>query len=104
MKQPVDIAAEIIDELTGRSGFDGFWDSVDDETRNEIMTTLTSIIAEGQQSSPQAPICRLTMAEWGAAGISLYAPGLPPGEHDLYCEPEAVAPYLRAHQPGAKHA
>lgn len=45
--------------------------------------------------SPQAPIGKLTVATWGPAGFEMYAPGLPPGEHDLYCEPEATAPYLR---------
>lgn len=54
MKQPVDIAAEIIDELNGRSGFDGFWDSVDDETRDEILTRITSIITEGLSDQPGA--------------------------------------------------
>lgn len=52
-----------------------------------------------QNLTPQAPICKVTMAEWGAASIHMYAPSLPPGEHDLYCEPASTAPYLRAHQP-----
>ena len=46
---------------------------------------------------PQAPIAQLTINQAGEiAGTLMYAPGLPPGDHDLYCEPEAVAPYLRA--------
>lgn len=53
----------------------------------------------GNDYSPQAPIARLQVLEDGRLAVSMYAPGLPPGEHDLYCEPEAVAPYLRD-QPG----
>lgn len=45
--------------------------------------------------TPQAPIAKLTIADSGLAGVEMLAPGLPPGEHLLYCEPEAVAPYLR---------
>lgn len=46
------------------------------------------------EPTPQAPIALLTINSAGEpAGFSLYAPGLPPGEHDVYCEPKAVAPY-----------
>ena len=50
----------------------------------------------GIPEHPQAPIARLQVHESGALAVSLYAPGLPAGEHDLYCEPETVAPYMRA--------
>lgn len=54
-------------------------------------------------TTPQAPIALLTVDQAGeVAGIQMYAPGLPPGDHLLYCEPEATAPYLRDHQPGEK--
>lgn len=45
---------------------------------------------------PQAPIAKVTV--WGhlPPNVEIYAPGLPPGEHDLYCEPEATAPYLQS--------
>lgn len=50
----------------------------------------------GDEPSPQAPIAKLTIPEGHDVGIALrvelYAPGLPPGEHDLYCEPMSVAP------------
>jgi hypothetical protein len=48
---------------------------------------------------PQAPIAKVTV--WGhlPPNVEIYAPGLPPGEHELYCEPEATAPYLRDSQP-----
>jgi hypothetical protein len=50
--------------------------------------------------SPQAPIAKLIIPDGVSGGaplqVEMYAPGLPPGEHDLYCEPEAVAPYMRA--------
>lgn len=58
----------------------------------------------GVAEHPQAPIAQLTINQGGEiAGTVMYAPGLPPGDHDLYCEPEAVAPYSRAGQPGASH-
>jgi hypothetical protein len=45
--------------------------------------------------TPQAPIALLTVNEAGeVAGVTMFAPGLPPGEHRLYCEPLATAPYL----------
>lgn len=37
--------------------------------------------------SPQAPIARVIVSEDAPAQVLLYAPGLPIGEHDLYCEP-----------------
>lgn len=52
--------------------------------------------------SPQAPIAAIRVGEDGTMEVlHLYAPGLPPGEYDLYCEPEATAPYLRD-QPSAE--
>lgn len=50
----------------------------------------------GVPEHPQAPIARVTISDGMATRTGLYAPGLPDGEHDLYCEPEALAPYLRA--------
>ena len=45
-------------------------------------------------AAPQAPVARVTVRESLAGhnapddvSVTLYAPGLPPGEHDLYCEP-----------------
>lgn len=103
MKSSVELACAIIDELNDRSGFDGWWDSVDDETRDEILTRLSGIISEEWPQGPQAPIAQLAINQAGEiAGTLMYAPGLPPGDHDLYCEPEALGPYLRS-QPGAKH-
>jgi len=59
--------------------------------------------ASPEPVSPQAPIAKITIRESGAGhyapddvSVSLYAPGLPPGEHDLYCEPMSVAPALKA--------
>ncbi len=42
-------------------------------------------------SSPQAPIAKVVVGEDDSLLTMLYAPGLPPGEHDLYCEPASVA-------------
>jgi hypothetical protein len=59
-----------------------------------------------ETTTPQAPIAKVTVRESGAGhyapddvSITLYAPGLPPGEHDLFCEPESIAPYSRAKAP-----
>jgi len=46
-----------------------------------------------QPKIDQAPIARLTVTDSGVGSTmfvsaALYAPGLPPGEHDVYCEPE----------------
>jgi hypothetical protein len=53
--------------------------------------------------APQAPIAKITVRESGAGHyapddvyVRLYAPGLPPGEHDVYCEPMSVAPALKS--------
>lgn len=109
VKSSTTIACEILDELKGRGGFDNWWDDVDDATRDEILTRLASIIGEGQQGSStvecrahnpkaagstpapasiQAPIVRVTINDnYEIASCAQYAPGLPPGDHDLYCEP-----------------
>jgi hypothetical protein len=44
----------------------------------------------------QAPIARIVVANDKIADATLYAPGLPAGVHDLYCEPESTAHYLRS--------
>lgn len=40
-------------------------------------------------TTPQAPIAKVIVRDDGPADVMLYAPGLPIGEHDLYCEPPA---------------
>ncbi len=45
--------------------------------------------------SPQAPIAKITVRANQMVAVSIYAPGLPPGTYDVFCEPEAVAPYLK---------
>jgi hypothetical protein len=45
-----------------------------------------------QIADPQAPIARLHVSDTGLATLvsaHLYAPGLPPGEHDVYLDPSA---------------
>jgi hypothetical protein len=50
----------------------------------------------GVPEHAQAPIAAIRVGEDGTMEVlHLYAPGLPPGEYDLFCEPETVAPYLR---------
>lgn len=53
-------------------------------------------IPADETTSPQLPIARVVIREDEPPGLQMYAPGLPPGAHELYCEPEAVAPYVRA--------
>lgn len=52
-------------------------------------------MSETSDPTPQAPIARVTVNAVGEASVEILAPGLPLGIYDLYCEPEAVAPYLR---------
>lgn len=40
------VVKEILDELDGRGGFDGWWDSVDEETQEDIRTELLGIVAK----------------------------------------------------------
>lgn len=42
-----------------------------------------------ETASPQAPIARIHVYGDQITGAKFYAPGLPDGEHDLFCEPEA---------------
>lgn len=38
--------------------------------------------------APQAPILRVTINDqYEISSCAQYAPGLPPGDHDLYCSP-----------------
>jgi hypothetical protein len=61
----------------------------------EVIPLFRAAAVETQ--APQAPIALLTINMASEpAGVTLYAPGLPPGDHQLYCEPEKVAPYMRA--------
>ncbi len=46
---------------------------------------------------PQAPIAKVIVREDGPANVVFYAPGLPLGEHDLYCAPEKDGRYLTEH-------
>lgn len=48
-----------------------------------------------ETASPQAPIARINVFNDRIAEAKLYAPGLPEGEHDLFCVPDAVAPCMR---------
>ena len=66
---------------------------------DEIHVLKRSVSA---QEAPQAPIACILVDDRGEFRGKLYAPGLPPGEHDLYCEPESTAPYLSdTREPGS---
>ena len=44
-KQMADMIVEkMIDELSGRSGFDGWWGNIDEDIQNEIKEELCKII------------------------------------------------------------
>ena len=40
------IVERILNDMNDRSGFDSFWDSIDEETREEIKQTWIEIIEE----------------------------------------------------------
>ena len=44
----------------------------------------------GETSVPQTPIVRVIVQNDRIDGAKMYTPGLPDGEHDLYCEPVGV--------------
>jgi hypothetical protein len=70
---------------------------------DRILDVRAYLRAAPETPAPQAPIALLTINMASEpAGVTLYAPGLPPGDHDLYCEPEKVAPYMRAPETKAK--
>ena len=48
MSKPIEkqIVEAILEELSGRGGFDGFWDGCDKETQKEIKQTLTVKVGE----------------------------------------------------------
>lgn len=48
-----------------------------------------------ETKTAQAPIVRVVVANDKIHDAQLYAPGLPAGVHDLFCEPETVAPMMR---------
>jgi hypothetical protein len=53
--------------------------------------------AETGLESPQAPIATVTINSLGQpCAVAVYAPGLPPGDHALYCVPASVAPAVPA--------
>jgi hypothetical protein len=39
-------AKKVMDDLTGRSGFDNVWDDCDKATRREILATIAKIIED----------------------------------------------------------
>jgi hypothetical protein len=50
----------------------------------------------------QAPIAKVMVREDGPADVVLYAPGLPPGEYDLYLMPSEPQSAPHAAAPDAK--
>jgi hypothetical protein len=69
---------------------------------NSLKTHYARRAAHEPSASPQAPIARITIVANSGADpfVKFYAPGLPPGEYDLFVEPMSVAPALKS---GAAH-
>lgn len=76
----LDVAADLSDHERGLAA-----DALRDYARLKRSTVETD--------DRQAPIARVIVPDGVAGGaplqVELYDPGLPPGEHDLYCEPSA---------------
>lgn len=58
------------------------------------ISVIDSILKQGSSTTPapassfRAPIVRVTINDqYEISSCWQYAPGLPPGDHDLYCEP-----------------
>jgi hypothetical protein len=65
---------------------------VTDERLAQLIDALCELQERRKLAGPMAPIARVTVPEdfnsrLGTIGCVLYAPGLPPGEHDVYPEP-----------------
>jgi hypothetical protein len=53
-----------------------------------LLSELTRLQEEVSKMENVAPIAKVTIGDdYSVMSISQYAPGLPPGEHDLYCVP-----------------
>lgn len=71
-------------------GFDAWVEKVEALTAKETMA---------KPRIDQAPIARVIVYGDLPAEVLMYAPGLPVGEHDLYCEPTALETKV-AREPG----
>jgi hypothetical protein len=82
----------------------GYWQDMAMAYRQIASDALGSKSNSAEPSEPpQAPIAKIIVRESCAGhyapddvSVSLYAPGLPPGEHDVFCEPMSVAPALKS--------
>ena len=76
---------------------DGFWTpwsvAQQEIERLQRMLSLASGVAREavaeiyEEHANVAPIAKITVRDDKIESASLYAPGLPDGEHDLFCEP-----------------
>jgi hypothetical protein len=70
-----------------------------------IVGNLSRLSVDAPEPTPQAPIARLHVSATDLTTVvsaHLYAPGLPSGDYDFYCEPALVAPYLTHPDPTGK--
>lgn len=52
MRSSVQIACEVLDELENYSGFEDWWNGLTDDTRDEILTRLSSVVHEDWAQGP----------------------------------------------------
>lgn len=44
-----EVVKRIINELSGRGGFNGWWDDIDSDTQEEIIVAIDTIISAGRE-------------------------------------------------------
>lgn len=64
----------------------------------ELFQIVERLRSAHETAASQAPIAWIEVGDTGAILASdMYAPGLPPGTHDLYCEPMERVPPVKVH-------
>lgn len=70
------------------AAFQGWRDSASHEVDEPSIRCENNCGRSADLKGPQAPIARVTINDrYEISSCAQYAPGLPPGDHDLYCEP-----------------
>lgn len=62
------IALQIVKLLATRKGFDGWWDSIDSDTQDEILSSISVIILEPILDYYENKIARLEDSAWTEEG------------------------------------
>jgi hypothetical protein len=76
------------------AGLVSYYDALGDAGYSELLSALRELARRRELSGPMAPIARVTVENCGVyetihevVRTTLYAPGLPEGDHNLYPEP-----------------